>query len=160
MPPPVCQRCWRSGLQHSLQGDFTYLCPQQPQHPPTPANTRQAGLYPNPTTVPSPRRPQTLPIACAPPWPPSGSPSLGLGFVRPLPRSNAQRQPERSMLTGNCSLHRNSSSTPRTRPTGTSPEFAVRRLDIGVLETLPFPEAGLRLLPQAKLPAFDSRMGQ
>jgi hypothetical protein len=25
-------------------------------------------------------------------------------------------------------------------------------------ETLPFPEAGLRLLPQAKLPAFDSRM--
>ena len=27
-------------------------------------------------------------------------------------------------------------------------------------ETLPFPEAGLRLLPQAKLPAFDSRMGQ
>ena len=27
-------------------------------------------------------------------------------------------------------------------------------------ETLPFPEAGLRLLPQAKLPAFDSRMAQ
>jgi hypothetical protein len=27
-------------------------------------------------------------------------------------------------------------------------------------ETLPFPEAGLRLLPQQKLPAFDSRMAQ
>jgi hypothetical protein len=27
-------------------------------------------------------------------------------------------------------------------------------------ETLPFPEAGLRLLPQAKLPAFDARMAQ
>ena len=27
-------------------------------------------------------------------------------------------------------------------------------------ETLPYPEAGLRLLPQAKLPAFDSRMAQ
>ena len=27
-------------------------------------------------------------------------------------------------------------------------------------ETLPFPDAGLRLLPQAKLPAFDSRMAQ
>jgi len=27
-------------------------------------------------------------------------------------------------------------------------------------ETLPFPEAGLRLLPQPKLPAFDSRMAQ
>jgi hypothetical protein len=27
-------------------------------------------------------------------------------------------------------------------------------------ETLPFPAAGLRLLPQAKLPAFDSRMAQ
>jgi hypothetical protein len=27
-------------------------------------------------------------------------------------------------------------------------------------ETLPFPEAGLRLLLQAKLPAFDSRMAQ
>ena len=74
-----------------------------PPHPTTPASTPRVGLQPHPPTTRQPNSKAPPPRGFAPRWPPFAWPSCGWAFERPSPRSNARRQPERSMPTGNSS---------------------------------------------------------
>jgi hypothetical protein len=85
-------------------------------------------------------------------------PSRGWASERPSPRSSARRRPERSMPTGNFS--RPAKLILDTKNPAYRAVAAVRSEASTYWRTvtLPFPEAGIRLLPQNSLGVFASTM--
>jgi hypothetical protein len=138
---------------HLPQGDPTNPCPRPP---PTPARPPLAGRYP-PRPPPPPRKPPpTPPTASAPRWLPSGSPSPGSVPARRFFQSSATRRPglfhaDRELLSATKLILDTKNPTYRA-------VAAVRSEASGYWRTvtLPFPEAGIRLLPQNSLGVFAS----